>query len=251
MSTRTAKKILIVDDDSDMRLFCTNVLESEGYTTMSVTNGSAALQVIREQEIDLLLTDFQLGPPSLRLVKSRPRVPVLNGVSLMQKSLLFHPTLPVIFISAYGRQLLSANGFDPSKQPLLQKPFNADALRRIVKETLKNAPSLPVPHSQPVMTPRAFPRFQVNHAVSFSGSVKGEGTVKNLSLRGCEVQSSCMIRPDTYVTLVLALPGDLRPLKINVAVVRWAHPGRFGLEFRYVEQEINDRLTHYLSTLRS
>lgn len=250
MVSRLAKKILIVDDDSDMRLFCAKVLESEGYTTMGVNSGSAALEVIREQQIDLLLTDFQLGPPSLRLVTERRRIPVLNGFHLMQKSLLSHPTLPVVFISAYGKQLLAANGFNPTEQPFLQKPFNADALRRVVKDTLTNAASKPMPPPQPALSPRAYPRFQVNHAVAFYGPVNGDGMVKNLSLRGCEVQSSCIVRPDTYLTLVLTLPGDLKPLKVNVAVVRWVHPGRFGMEFRYVEQGVSDRLEHYLSTLR-
>jgi two-component system response regulator (stage 0 sporulation protein F) len=249
MAARLGKKILIVDDDSDTRLFCTKALQSEGYTTITAANGVAALEVIREQQIDLMLTDFQLAPPVLRLMDSRRRLPFLNGIGLMQKALLSHPNLPVVFISAHGKQLLAANGVDPLKQPLLQKPFNADALRHTVKEVLALAASKPVAPT-PTVTQRAYPRFQVNHAVTFCGPVIGEGVVKNLSLGGCEIQSSCIIRPDTYLTLLLAFPKELKPLKINVAVVRWARSGGFGVEFRHVEKQISDSLAHYFSTLR-
>ena len=249
MAARLGKKILIVDDDSDTRLFCTKALQSEGYTTIGASSGAAALEVIHEQQIDLMLTDFQLAPPVLRLMDSRRRLPFLNGIGLMQKALLSHPNLPVVFISAYGQQLLAANGIDPLKQPLLQKPFNADALRYTVKEALALA-ATKVVLPAPSVTPRAYPRFQVNHVVTFCGPVNGEGVVRNLSLGGCEIQSSCIIRPDTYLTLVLALPKGLKPLKINVAVVRWARSGGFGVEFRHVEKQISDSLAQYLSTLR-
>jgi hypothetical protein len=56
-----------------------------------------------------------------------------------------------------------------------------------------------------------------------SGRVDGHGTVSNLSLNGCQIQSSCIVRPDTYLTLLLSLPDA--PLKIRVAAVRWNRPG--------------------------
>lgn len=176
--------------------------------------------VLGRQPVDLLLTDFQS-----------------------------HPGLPVVFISAYAEQMMATKGFDAGKQPLLRKPFQAESLRRIVTETLQKDATVPASAVVPVppLIPRGHPRFQVNHAVLFTGRVDGHGAVSNLSLNGCQVQSSCMVRPDTYLTLLLSLPDA--PLKINVAVVRWNRPGVFGVEFRYVEATIRERLDQYLATL--
>lgn len=65
----------------------------------------------------------------------------------------------------------------------------------------------------------------------FFGRVDGHGTVSNLSLNGCQIQSSCLVRPDTYLTLLLSLPDVPQPLKINVAVVRWNRPKVCDVEF--------------------
>jgi hypothetical protein len=111
--------------------------------------------------------------------------------------------------------------------------------------------TLPTAEAMPfsALIARAHPRFQVSRAVLFSGRVDGHGTVSNLSLNGCQIQSSCIVRPDTYLTLLLSLPDA--PLKIRVAAVRWNRPAGFGVEFRYVEAAIRERLAQYLSTLSS
>ena len=249
MPPEHSRTVLIVDDDSDMRLYCAKALQSEGYGIVSTSNASTALAVLGRQPVDLLLTDFQLGPSVFRLSeRSRPE-PSITGVGLMELALVSNPGLPVVFISAYGEQMMATKGFDAGKQPLLRKPFQAESLRRIVTETLQKDATVPASAVVPVppLIPRGHPRFQVNHAVLFTGRVDGHGAVSNLSLNGCQVQSSCMVRPDTYLTLLLSLPDA--PLKINVAVVRWNRPGVFGVEFRYVEATIRERLNQYLATL--
>jgi PilZ domain len=149
------------------------------------------------------------------------------------------------------RSDLSIRGFDAGRPPLARKPFQVESLRRVVRGTLDKGATPVTSEAMPVpeLMTRAHPRFQVRHAVLFSGRVDGHGTVSNLSLNGCQIQSSCMVRPDTYLTLLLSLSDA--PLKINVAVVRWNRPGVFGVEFRYVEATIRERLAQYLSTLNA
>lgn len=110
--------VLIVDDDSDMRLYCAKALQSEGYATVSTSNASTALAVLDRQPVDLLLTDFQLGPSAFRLSESSRPKPSLTGVGLMELALVSHPGLPVVFISAYGEQMMATKGFNAGKQPL-------------------------------------------------------------------------------------------------------------------------------------
>jgi two-component system, cell cycle response regulator CpdR len=244
--------VLIVDDDSDMRLYCAKALESEGYQTVVSSNAAAALDALGRRPVSLLITDFQLGPPAPRLADHPRSQPALTGVGLMQKALAVSPGLRVVFMSAYGDRLLRAKGIDPAKQPLLHKPFHVESLRRVVREAMQ-APAASVAQqavlAAAVLVPRAHPRFLVNHAVAFTGRVNGDGVVSNLSLGGCHIQSSSLVQPDTYLTVLLALPDTVQLLKINVAVVRWTRPGAFGLEFRYMEQPIRERLEHYLSML--
>jgi len=244
--------VLIVDDDSDMRLYCAKALESEGYRTMVSSNAAAALDALGRQPVHLLITDFQLGPPAPRLAGHPRSQPVLTGVGLMQKALAVYPGLRVLLMSAYVDRLVNTPGIDPTKQPLLRKPFHVESLRLIVHDILHASAMSPAQSDVPpaaVLVPRAHPRFQVNHAVVLTGRFEGQGVVSNLSLGGCHVQSSCLVRPDTYLTLALTLPDLVQPLKINVAVVRWTRPGVFGLEFRYVEQPVQERLARYLSKL--
>jgi CheY-like chemotaxis protein len=249
MLTERPPTVLIVDDDSDMRLYCAKALHSEGYATVSTSNASTALEVLGRQPVDVLLTDFQLGPPAFRLAGSPEARPSVTGVGLMQLALAAHPRLSVVFISAYGDHMLTTKGFDPGKQAFLRKPFQAESLRRVVRDTLEKVETLPASEGMPVpaLTQRAHPRFKVSHAVLFSGRVDGHGTVSNLSLNGCQVRSSCTVRSDTYLTLLLSLPDA--PVKIDVAVVRWNRQGVFGVEFRYVEASIRARLDQYLSML--
>ena len=130
--------VLIVDDDSDMRLYCAKALESEGYQTMLSSNASGALDLLRRQSVSLLLTDFQLGPAALRLAGGRPEL-ALTGVGLMELAQASYPSLPVVFMSAYGDQLASTRGFDHGERPLLRKPFQAESLRRVVRDALQKA----------------------------------------------------------------------------------------------------------------
>jgi two-component system, cell cycle response regulator CpdR len=244
--------VLIVDDDSDMRLYCAKALESEGYQTVVSSNAAAALETLARRPVSLLITDFQLGPPIPRLAGHPRSQPILTGVGLMQKALAVYPGLRVVFMSAYGDRLLSAKGIDPTKQPLLRKPFHIESLRRVVREAMQApAPALTEQAVRPaaVIVPRAHPRFQVHHGVVFTGQVDGLGVVSNLSLGGCYIESPYVVQPDTYLTVLLTLPDTVQPLKVNVAVVQWTRPGAFGLEFRYIEQPIRERLAHYLSVL--
>jgi CheY-like chemotaxis protein len=244
--------ILIVDDDSDMRLYCAKALESEGYCTVVSSNAAAALDALGRRPVSLLITDFHLGPPTPRLASSRRSQPVLNGVGLAQKAVAAYPGLRVVFMSAYGEELLRTKGINPANQPLLRKPFHAESLRLVVHDALHaratpSAQQAAVP--VPVLIPRAHPRFPVHHAVVFTGRVDGHGIVSDLSLGGCHIQSPCVVRPDTYLTVLLTLPDIVQPLKINVAVVRWTRPGVFGLEFRYLELPVRERLARYVSML--
>jgi CheY-like chemotaxis protein len=55
-----SKRILVVDDEADVRKFLTTVLEKAGYETLTAANGAEALEVTRDQKPDLVILDLQM-----------------------------------------------------------------------------------------------------------------------------------------------------------------------------------------------
>ena len=92
--------------------------------------------------------------------------------------------------------------------------------------------------ARPSMVVRKHPRFAVQLPVSFSTEeVDADGTVYNLSLGGCRVESDHPMQGGEYVALRLRVSYDESPISVQVAVVRWSAGGDFGLEFLVIAEE--------------
>ena len=108
-----AGKILVVEDEALRRALICYVLRNEGYQVAEAADGVEALELIRGQRFDLVISDFVM--------------PKLNGLKLLAQLHSIYPSLPVIVISAY----MSAD----SGQKILQeaaefipKPFELETL---------------------------------------------------------------------------------------------------------------------------
>ena len=75
------------------------------------------------------------------------------------------------------------------------------------------------------------------------------GTVTNLSLGGCKVDSEASIYIGMYLALQICLPGQETTLQVDQAVVRWAREEEFGLEFIAMRPEEEERLRRFVSAL--
>jgi hypothetical protein len=76
----------------------------------------------------------------------------------------------------------------------------------------------------------------------------GEGTVVDLGVPGCAVESPVAPSPGDYVCLHILMPGENGSSKVCVAKVRWALQQRFGVEFMTVPDDHQLRLGRLLST---
>lgn len=83
------------------------------------------------------------------------------------------------------------------------------------------------------MEHRQHERFPAHFRSAFSSvnRVEGEGTVVDLSLRGCGIVCHTAIHPGTTLTLRIHVPDPETTLTVQQAVVRWCRDGRIGLEF--------------------
>jgi len=75
-------------------------------------------------------------------------------------------------------------------------------------------------------------RVDTRLPVVFAGeSFVGEGTVLNLSVPGCAINSKKVVRSGSYLELKVLLPGQAPPLSVGLARVRWCQGHYFGVEF--------------------
>ena len=125
MSDRRRCKILVVEDDDDIRDSLKELLEEEGYRVDTAANGQQALVKLQEQELpQLILLDLMM--------------PVMDGWQF-QKELRAVPSLarlPVIVISAskFSREPLNAAAFIP-------KPLDAGVLLETIESFLSDGQS--------------------------------------------------------------------------------------------------------------
>lgn len=81
-------KILVVDDELNMRLVLSAMLKKEGYSVSTASDGIEALEIIQKDPVDVIVTDLKM--------------PRLDGMGLLEKVTDRYPSLPVIIITAHG-----------------------------------------------------------------------------------------------------------------------------------------------------
>ncbi len=101
------------------------------------------------------------------------------------------------------------------------------------------------------MEQRQEQRYPVQCSLAYSGDlIDGNGTVFNLSPSGCGIRPTKGVRAGSYLHLFLYLGAEEVPLKIELAVVRWAQASLLGLEFIRISSWQQMRLTLHLSDLK-
>lgn len=97
---------------------------------------------------------------------------------------------------------------------------------------------------------RKHPRFSVDFGSTFSGEqFAGQGTISNLSVGGCSIDSKVTLTTKSNLALQIQLPDSRWPLQIDQAVVRWVRGSIFGVEFEQISQADIDRLHQLIQDL--
>ena len=113
-------KILLAEDDNDMRRFLVKALDNAGYQVVSYDNGASAYDRLREEPFNLLLTDIVM--------------PEMDGIELARRATEIDPDLKVMFITGFAAVALNADSKAPKDAKVLSKPFH---LRDLVNEVEK------------------------------------------------------------------------------------------------------------------
>jgi two-component system, cell cycle response regulator CpdR len=113
-------KIILAEDDNDMRRFLVKALENAGYQVVSYDNGRSAYDRLREEPFELLLTDIVM--------------PEMDGIELARKATELDPDMKVMFITGFAAVALNPDNQAPKEAKVLSKPFH---LRDLVTEVQK------------------------------------------------------------------------------------------------------------------
>jgi DNA-binding response OmpR family regulator len=116
------KRILVVDDDADTCTLIADILEDEGYRVHPCRSGERALEILKQEQFDLILSDI--------------RMPRVTGIDLLLQVRRLKLPTEVILVTAYASletaiQALRGEAFD-----YLVKPFSLSELRETVRRAL-------------------------------------------------------------------------------------------------------------------
>lgn len=116
-------KILIVDDEINIRFVLSAMLKKEGYAVASAADGLEALQILKTGRIDVVVTDLKM--------------PHLDGMGLLNRITEQFPEVPVIIITAYGTVATAVEALKKGALDYITKPFELDDLKHVISKAVK------------------------------------------------------------------------------------------------------------------
>ena len=116
-------KILIADDEAQIRKVITLVLREQGYEVKAVCNGREAVEAVSAFKPDVVLLDQQM--------------PVLTGVEALEEIKKIRPNQTIVFISAFGSIALAVDAIKKGAFDFIEKPFNNEYLLLTVRRAIE------------------------------------------------------------------------------------------------------------------
>jgi len=118
-----SKRILVVDDEENARYGLSKLLTNEGFMVDSVSNGFEALNFLRQQEVNLIVTDINM--------------PEMNGITFLKELNKNFPNSNVIMITAYGGVESYIEAMNLGAFEYINKPVKIEELKSILKKIFK------------------------------------------------------------------------------------------------------------------
>ena len=117
------RRILVVDDERNIRLMLSQTLASDSTTVQTAINGEEALQKLEQSSYDLMLLDL--------------RMPGMDGLDLLRRVHGQWPNMPVILLTAHGTVDSAVAAMRGGAVDFLQKPFSPREIREAVEKALQ------------------------------------------------------------------------------------------------------------------
>ena len=118
-----AEKILVVDDEQSMAQFLGIVLRKEGYHVVTANNGRDALDKVKAENFDVVITDIKM--------------PGMDGIQLLQGVKKHDPSLPVVIMTAYASQQSAIDAVNLGAFQYLIKNAKNDEIKLVVRNAIE------------------------------------------------------------------------------------------------------------------
>jgi twitching motility two-component system response regulator PilH len=127
------KKVLCVDDDPDIRLFVVTVLEENGYTPLTATNGEEGLEIIKKERPDLVTLDILMPRQSgIKMYRELKADDSLKDISVIILSGIARRTF------LRSQEALTEFGSEnvPEPEAYMEKPVEPEELAEMIKKVI-------------------------------------------------------------------------------------------------------------------
>jgi DNA-binding NtrC family response regulator len=114
--------LLIVEDEAKMRRLLELNLAEDGYTIHTAADAEAGLNTLRQEKIDLIVTDFKL--------------PGMNGLEFLQAVKRIDATIPVVLMTAFGTVETAVEAMKAGASDFVLKPFSMEELKIVLRKEL-------------------------------------------------------------------------------------------------------------------
>ncbi len=118
-------KILIAEDDEGLRKGLEEMMREEGYDVVAVENGKLALEKLKEEDFDVILTDLVM--------------PEISGMDLLTEVKRIKPEVKVIIITAFATIDSAVEAIKKGASDYIEKPFKINEVQNTVRKVLEEA----------------------------------------------------------------------------------------------------------------
>lgn len=137
-------KILIAEDDGNIRFGLAQALKNEGYELLMAENGAIALEIFKTQAPDFVILDIMM--------------PVMDGYTVCKEIRKVNERIPILFLSAKDEEIDRVVGLELGADDYLGKPFGIHEIRARIKTIARRC----CLHSQPEI-----PKTEANESFMF------------------------------------------------------------------------------------
>lgn len=230
--------LLVVDDEDDLRKAIVRDFTRRGYRVLAARNGAEALAIVKEQPVDIVLSDV--------------RMPGGDGIELLKKLKDLSPATPVfMFITGFADMSLE-QAYDWGAEAVFEKPFDRAALFKAVGDALQ---------SPDERWKRRAPRVDTQLAVTlelpgFPSAIETKSI--NIARGGMFV---ALNRPlpdvDTRVAFTIRFEHGMPSSLDGTGIVRWVQsvpsdelPAGCGIEFVDLDDGSREHIIELLESIR-
>jgi len=115
-------KILVVDDELNMRRVLSAMLEKEGFEVATAADGRDALELLKKEDYAAVVTDLKM--------------PNLDGMELLSRVVRDYPATPVIIITAHGTIATAVDALKKGAFDYITKPFEQEELKNVARKAV-------------------------------------------------------------------------------------------------------------------